>query len=191
MSSAVAAIPGPEPSTARKVANFVAFQVTWAVAVGSAAHGAPWTAVVCVALAVVAHVASAHDPWRESMLIGAVSLIGLGFEALRLQLADVAYTSGQAFAFLPPLWLVAMWSLFACTLNLSLRWLRGRLAIAAALGAIGGPLAFVAGVKLGAARFVDARSALLSIGGGWLVLTPLLLRLAIHFDGVAIGRNEP
>jgi hypothetical protein len=43
-----------------------------------------------------------------------------------------------------------MWIAFATTLNVSMRWLRGRPELALLFGAVGGPLAFYAGERLGA-----------------------------------------
>ena len=46
--------------------------------------------------------------------------------------------------------MVSLWIAFATTLNHSLRWLVNRPVAAALCGAIGGPLAYLAGAKLGA-----------------------------------------
>ena len=39
----------------------------------------------------------------------------------------LAYASGQWSATLPPLWMTALWAVFATSLNVTLRWLHGRL----------------------------------------------------------------
>ena len=49
-----------------------------------------------------------------------------------------------------PYWMVALWGAFATTLNHSLRWLTRRPVFAALFGAVGGPIAYSAGVQLGA-----------------------------------------
>jgi len=75
--------------------------------------------------------------------------------------------------------------LFATTLNLSMRWLRGRIVLAAAIGCAGGPLAYLAGHRIGGIQFVDETSALLMLAVGWALLMPLLVRLGETFDGVS------
>ncbi len=83
-----------------------------------------------------------------------------------------------------------MWGLFATILNVSLRWLRGRWVMAALFGAIGGPLAYYGGHRLGALEFGNEIVALLALAVGWAVFTPLLMSLATRFDGYAQALNE-
>jgi hypothetical protein len=78
-----------------------------------------------------------------------------------------------------------MWMLFATTLNVSLRWLRRYPLAAIALGAIGGPLAYWAGARLGAMEFAAPVAATAALAFGWALLTPLLVWLAQRFDGYA------
>ncbi len=78
-----------------------------------------------------------------------------------------------------------MWLVFATTLNVSLRWLRGLPLAALGLGAVGGPLAYWGGERLGAMTFVVPVAATAAIAVGWVVLTPVLVRLARRFDGYA------
>jgi len=80
--------------------------------------------------------------------------------------------------------MVALWASFATTLNVSLRALHGRL-IASLLGAVGAPLAYYSGQKLGAVQMVNAGAALAVVAAGWALLTPLLLLAARRLDGYA------
>jgi hypothetical protein len=77
-----------------------------------------------------------------------------------------------------------MWMSFATTLNVAVRWLRGRVFIAALFGAVGGPLSYLAGDGLGALELVNHAAALVSLSIGWAVATPLLVAVATRFDGV-------
>jgi hypothetical protein len=83
---------------------------------------------------------------------------------------------------LAPYWIVAMWVLFATTLNVGMRWLRRSTAIAAVAGAIGGPLAFFAGASIGAVELVSPAIALIAIGIGWAVMLPLLVKLTVWLE---------
>ncbi len=174
----------PAPSLRLQLLNFAIFQAAWTAAVLGAAGGWPLLGVAAIAAALAWHLWRSAAPAQEARLALAVSGIGLVFETLRLTLADTSYPSGQPLAWLPPYWLVALWTLMAITLNVTLRWLRGRWALAAALGAIGGPLAFLGGERLGGAQFTDPTSALTSLALGWAVLMPLLVALAQRWDGV-------
>ncbi|MBL8483961.1 MAG: DUF2878 family protein, partial [Rhodocyclaceae bacterium] len=120
-----------------------------------------------------------------------VTLTGLAYEMLRLPAGDVIYASGQPYAFLPPYWLIALWALLACALNVSMRWIRNRPLVAALCGLLGGPASFLAGVRLGAAQFVDMQAALFALAAGWCFMLPLLGWLATRYDGYAPAPPHP
>ena len=81
-----------------------------------------------------------------------------------------------------PYWIVAIWALFAITLNVSMRALRDRLWLGALLGLVGGPAAYYSGAKLGALTLVQALPALAALALGWALVTPLLLTLALRLE---------
>ena len=87
-----------------------------------------------------------------------------------------------------PPWILALWALFASTLNVSLRWLRGRIVVAVVLGAVAGPLSYWAGVRMGAVEFTQPVVALVALAVGWAVFTPLLMVLSARYDGMQEAR---
>ena len=60
------------------------------------------------------------------------------------------FTSGTVIDALPPPWLLAMWAQFATTFRFSLRSVIARPVPAMLFGVAGGPIAFLAGDRLGA-----------------------------------------
>jgi hypothetical protein len=71
---------------------------------------------------------------------------------------------------LPPPWLLAMWAQFATTFRFSLRPVLARPPGAALFGAVGGPLAFVAGERLGAITLLPPLThGLLRLSISWAV----------------------
>ena len=67
---------------------------------------------------------------------------------------------------------------FATTLNASMFWLAGRYRLAAVLGAICGPVSYVAGARLGAIEFpAHAGLSLVGIAVVWACVMPSLLWL--------------
>jgi len=72
-----------------------------------------------------------------------------------------------------------MWVIFAMTLNHSLKWMQGRLVLSVIFGLFGGPLAYIAGEKLGAIS-VASPIALYLLAAGWAIITPFLVRMAIR-----------
>ncbi len=165
--------------------NFLAFQVGWFASVLSAAHGMPWIGGCVVGAVIALHLWSARAPRRELTLILLAALIGLVWDSAMMRAGWLSYSSGVLVPGFAPYWIVAMWMLFATTLNVALRWLHGRYALAAALGAVAGPLAYYGGQELGGVRLEDLQWALTALATGWAVATPALVWLAIRFDGFA------
>ena len=165
--------------------NFLMFQVGWfaSVLIGASAwHG---VAPLVVLVILLTHLAISDDRGSEQKLMAYALLIGLAWENLVSVSGLVVYPSGQPFEQLAPAWIIAMWPLLAITLNVSLRWLKGRYLLAALFGAIGGPLAFLAGERLGAVVFPDTALAMLVLAVGWAAMFPLLMRLSQRYDGFA------
>jgi hypothetical protein len=163
--------------------NALLFQAGWFACVLGAAQGLPWIGAIIAVLVIGWHLSRAADPRREVALIAAAGVLGLVFETLLVQSGWVRFDSGMLVAGVAPYWMVALWAIFATTLNVSLRVLRSRLGLAAALGAVGGPAAYYGGAQLGALELATAGAALMTIAAGWAVFVPALLGAARHLDG--------
>ena len=180
-------LPTPtRPTRAVQLANFVVFQAAWFAGVLGAAHQVPGWGTAAVLAAIGWHLVVSARPADEARLVALVALIGFVVESLLASQGKVHYASGQPVAWLAPYWMVAMWALLAIALNVTMRWLRGRPWLAALLGAIAGPASFASGVRLGGAQFVDATVALATLAVVWALLMPVLMRLSVRFDGVAV-----
>jgi hypothetical protein len=166
------------------ILNFVLFQAGWfACVLTGAGVLPPLTGVAAVSVIISIHLLRADNLSNELVLAIFALIIGVIWESSLLMTGLVNYTTGQHVAGLPPAWLIALWPLFATVLNVSLKWLKGRYWLAAAFGAVGGPLAFYAGHRLGAVTFDDTTIALLVLAAGWAALTPLLIAMATRFNG--------
>ena len=169
------------PRVMPMVVNIVAFQIGWFACVLGAAHGWLWAGPVVVAAAVGLHLVLAAHPVEELKIVAVALLIGAAWESLLLALELVRYPSGLLSAHLPPLWMLALWAVFATTINVSLGWLKQRLLLAGLLGALSGPLSYWAGARLGALELVSPVVALAVLAVGWGLITPFLLSLARRF----------
>ena len=128
--------------------NIIGYQLAWFACVMGAAWDFAW-AGVAFALAVTAvHLLLFRNP-RELRLVLCAAAIGFIVDTslVRAHLVEFESTTSSGVA---PLWMVSLWLVFATTLNHSLRWLTSRPWAAALTGAVGGPLAYLAGAKLGA-----------------------------------------
>ena len=167
------------------VTNVVLYQLGWFACVLGAAHGFPWIGPLAAAAIIAWHLAHAARARPELALVACAVLLGALFDTLLVQAGWVHFSAGALIAGTAPCWMMALWAIFATTLNVSLRSLRTHPVLAMILGALGGPLAYFAGARLGAITFIDARPALGAIALGWAVLTPVLLLAARRFDGDA------
>ena len=160
------------------IRNLVLFKLGWVACVMLAAAGQPMMATLVVAVVVVAHLATVPVKSKESMLLVAAAVIGMTWESLLVRFGVVSYPGYTDAAALAPYWIVAMWVLFATTINHGLRWIKRNWMVASAAGLIGGPLAFFSGAQPGAVEFSNTILALASIGVGWAVLLPTLALVA-------------
>lgn len=165
--------------------NVALFQIGWFACVLGAAYGLPWIGVLAASVIVTWHLARATRPRQELALVALAALLGALFETVLVRTGWIRFETGMIVDDTAPYWMVALWAIFATTLNVSLRTLRPHLILAALLGAIGGPAAYYAGARLGALELTAAGLALSAIGVGWAFLAPMLLGAARRFDGYA------
>lgn len=144
--------------------NALLFQVGWFVCVLERGL----LALAATALILGMHLFRHREQPREWLCIAVIAFIGVLQDFLLIQL-NVLQFDGQP---VPPLWLVAIWLLFASTLNHSLKWLQQRWWLAALLGAISGPLSYLAGERLGALTL--NKELLPVLGIAWGMCLPML-----------------
>ena len=163
-----------------KLLNYGLFQVGWFACVLAGAHGMTGVAVVAAGAVIAVSLWCFNtDRASDLRLFFAVTLIGFCMDTLNLQLRVFSLNGSPRFPQLCPLWLLAMWSMFAATLRGSLSWLAGRYGLAALLGAVGGTLSYHGGARFGAVTMHPNRAfsvAVLALG--WALVTPILFWLA-------------
>lgn len=160
------------------ILNIVLFQLGWFACVLSAASNQPLFGATVAIVILGAHLFISKQYKEELRLIGVAMAIGLVWDSLIVSMGWITYQSGMIVSFMAPYWIILMWALFATTLNFSMSWLKRKLLLATFFGAIAGPLAYYAGVKLGAVEFKDEINSLIALSLGWAIFTPLLLKIS-------------
>lgn len=163
--------------------NVVAFQTGWFACVLGGAHAMPWIGPLLAAFIVALHLRGAANWQKELQLIAILGLCGSLFDQFLLSLGWIQYPASGWPVWLLPFWMTCLWMLFATTLNVSLRWLHGHHFIALLFGLLGGPLAYLAGQKLGAMQLLEPAKVLLVLGVFWGLMMPAMQRLAAGLDG--------
>lgn len=138
--------------------NFALFQIGWFACVLGGAWGWPWVGVAFVGLATLWHLRIVPNPGGEAVLLAVAVAIGALVDSLLPAAGWVVYPSGQLHLLMAPVWIIALWVLFAGTLNMSMKWLRDRYFLALLFGAVGSPMSYYAGSRLGAVTLVDRKS---------------------------------
>ena len=164
----------------RELFNFALFQAGWFACVLSGAHGLPGVAIAAAGAVIgVSLCWSSADRMSDVRLLLMVALIGFCVDSINLWLGVFALIGTPRFPHLCPVWLVALWAVFGTTLRGSLHWLAGRYAVSALLGAVGGPLSYAGGAKLGAVTMpLDHPFSVLVLAALWATVMPLLVWLA-------------
>ncbi len=171
--------------TVYKILNYLFFQVGWLACVWGAAKGFPWMGLVALVPAVLVHLRWACDASVEIRLLMICALTGIVFDALLLATGWVAFPNGNWIPGLAPYWMMILWIFLGTTLNLSMSWMKASLPAAAVLGLVGGPLAYLAGEKLGGIVLIQTTPALVALAVGWGLVMPALAVAAGRYNGFA------
>lgn len=131
-------------------ANLAGYQLVWFAIVISAARGQPWWGIASALLFVTLqlHFSSTRIPDVRALVV--TLICGFLLDGALAATGWLQYAS-PLLSLPAPVWILALWMAFAMTLNHSMAFLRGKPAMAALLGFVGGPLAY-----LSAARGFDA-----------------------------------
>lgn len=156
------------------VKDYLVFQCGWIACVAFGNAGALIALLVLLPLQARWPARRAAPEWAW---IAGIAGLGLAMD-LGWQYFGLLRFEGQLVLGMP-LWLVVLWTMFAGTMFHSLAFLQRRLLLAAALGAITGPLSYLAGMRLGAASSThDAMTIALAMAPAWALLLPLSARMA-------------
>jgi len=171
--------------------NFVLSQVGWFACALGPRYGAAWLGPLVTIGVVAIHLYSAKQPSQELKLMLATVAIGTAFDATTATLGLIGYPVDGILPGLQPWFMVALWALFATMLNVSLRWLKPRPALAVVLGALLGPIAYWSGVRLGALEILQPLPATVVLAIGWAVIMRVLIALAYRYDGYGLDAPKP
>ena len=157
--------------------NFIMYQVVWVLCV----FKENWGALVALLL-LAGHLLLSPIRREDLKMMGILLLIGVVVDGT---LYSFGYISYNVVAFPIPFWLAVIWLALATLPHHSLKWLKNRPLLSAFFGLIGGPLAYWAGVKAGAASFNwPLLSTLAMLGVIWACLWPMVM----YFAGRALPR---
>ena len=164
--------------------NYTLYQIGWfACVLGGASHR-PWTGFLLAVILVGVHVALSVERSLEVRLVVLATAVGALVEAIQIATGTYRFTSGTVSDALPPPWLLAMWAQFATTFRFSLRSVITRPVPAVLFGAAGGPIAFLAGERLGAITLLPPLAyGLVRLSIGWAIALLVFCAVVRRVEG--------
>jgi len=171
--------------------NIVGVNIGWFACVLAASHDLHVLAPTVVAGLFAVHVALHRPAKCEALLAGTAAVVGFGFDSVLMAAGVYEARRWLLPAPLATVWLVSLWINFALVLNVALRALQGRWILAAAIGAIGGPVAYLSAERLGAVTLASPWwYGLLPLALAWGLVVPALLRLARYLADRKVHAKE-
>jgi hypothetical protein len=173
------------------ILTFLSLQAGWFACVLGAASGRPLVGVLVVLLVVVAHLVTSVDRLALALTLTAAAVVGLVVDGSLTLGGVLTFPAHASIGWPVPIWMLALWVNFALAID-ALSWL-GRRPLAAMLaGAVGGPLSYLAGARLGAVTLGPSDPvALAAVGVAWMVAMPLLLCVLPVFARGGLRRDRP
>jgi len=160
--------------------NYAGSAVGWWSCVLGGTTGQPWLGPAVVTLYLSIHFFWSKQRREDAIFILTAGFIGIAVESLKKISGLIVYQADvPGWWGVPPVWMMALWLMFVSTLTASLGWLRGRYALSFALGAMFGPLSYLAGEGLGAISLpLPPFTSIVTFAIIWALLLPLMAWLA-------------
>ncbi len=159
--------------------SLLGFYAGWLACVMGAADGNPFMGPAVVAIIVILN-------WRMQIIsrpdiyLALFSIpLGMLLDSALSSIGVFSYQSPLPMTWLSPPWMVALWVNFAIIVRGPLGWMEEKYWLGAVFGALGGPLSYYAGLRLGGmTAFWSMESFLGIVALEWAVAMPVLLWLA-------------
>lgn len=136
-----------------KIINFIAFQIIWLIAVIGAANELIWPTIIIVGLFCVWQLSPKRRHKNDLRLVIFALITGLILDSTWQASGLIQYQ--LSLPFIAPIWILSLWVCLALGINHSLAWLKKSLWLPILFGAIGAPLSYLAGNRLGALSYPD------------------------------------
>lgn len=151
------------------IANIALYQIVWFLCVLGGNSGG----MVAFPL-VLLHLFFSKKRWADVKMMALLLIAGLLIDGTLLATGFFSFTNDTGWPI--PFWLAVIWLALATLVHHSLAWMRGRYLLCGLFGALGGPLAYWAGERLGAMQFhLTLFSSVVILAGIWAVLWPLVI----------------
>jgi hypothetical protein len=160
----------------KKILNFGFFQINWLGCIIGATTPYPWVFPLITVFYACIHFIYLSDLAKEIYFSICLFTIALVWEYLFVSSGYIIY-NGTDFLniFGVPGWILGLWLMFILTINHSMLLMNRIFVVTPLLGAIFGPLTYLAGERLGAAILINKPASIIFIAISWGILFPLFI----------------
>ena len=163
----------------KSATNLILFKIVYGISLAGVSIGFPWLGAIGLIGFLIWHAKTSTHAKADFILAGIAILLGTLVDTINIQTGVLVYQEAWPSASIAPFWIMVLWANLALIMNGALRWLQGRYVMAAAIGALIGPLGYTLGVKLGTASYASGKLEFVLITGiSWMIALPLLLLIA-------------
>lgn len=160
------------------ILNSAIFYGAWIFTLIRAEAGDPYTGALIILAVILFYLVMSKNRKKEALFFALVTLLGTGVDSIWTSSQLIYYKTGYSCPNIAPLWISALWLLFAYACATSLYWLEKYPWLAALFGAVGGPLTYYGSFKLDVGDPVKPLPVVLGIlAVAWFFLMPATLYL--------------
>ena len=164
--------------------NVISFYVVWWGCVIGVNLEHNYLGLLLTCLFVIFHLNIISNLNKEWKLLVACFALGSIVESIHLHSGILVYKgyilNNEIF---PPSWIICMWIGFGGTLNYSMGWMKSSWILQFVMGAVFGPISYVAGVKLGVISFYYSfEITVFVLGVIWGLSIPVMYFLNDYFN---------
>ena len=169
-------------------ANLVGYQLVWFAIVISASRGQSMWGIAAALVFILLQFSISTNRHADSRALVTALICGFLMDGALAATGWLHYAS-PLLSLPAPVWILSLWMAFAMTLNHSMVFLRGKPVLAALLGGIGGPLAYLGAARgFGAVVFTTpAWHAIALLAFGWAIALATLATLTQRWTTEQIG----
>lgn len=152
------------------------FYLGWILTLKFVLEGNYWIGPVINLFIIVLHIIRVPHRLFETMLILSLPILGSFLLDGSLVIFGILKYLGrfECCPWIPPVWILSLWGLFATSINHSLAWVDRKLWLTIATGAVGGTLSYYAAIRVGAAEFLVSNTAgIFLLAMAWGIVMPL------------------
>jgi len=157
--------------------NAMLFQITWFACVIGSAKGLFWPALLACSILAIYQLHPARRYYSDFKLVALSIIMGLIVDTIWIQSDLMVFTDPRPSSNVAPAWIILLWIAFALTINHSLAWLKAHPILPVVMGLLGGPLSYLAGLKLSAVEFhADTVQITVCLGLAWALSLVILVK---------------